>query len=990
MSRGFRFSLAGLVVAILPATASPGAQLRDVVTDHAITSWGPRDGLQPGTIRALAQDADGYLWVGCDAGLFRFDGVRFLSARVLGVELISQAAVNALHSGRDRALWVGFGTGGGVAQIRDGVVRNYGIHDGLPQSPVMTIVEDQSGTIWVGTDEGLFRRITDTWLETPHNEGLPDEAVYTAYVDPSDDLYVASKAGIFRRRHATATFEQLESSDNRGPDSGPNSINVPRSFVRGADHGVYVADWEIGYRPLSGSAAWRDSRERGRGRQLLHDRRGNLWVGTQGQGLWRVRARGGLGAPLERLTSMTGLPSDGVFALIEDRDGNIWAGTTEGLSRLTPRRIVQLTDFGMVVAVHHSPDGSIWVGTPDELLRFPSGEFGAPTVQLQVPAGPLRAMHVDEHGTVWAATHSGVSRVQRGAMSLRIVAGTSALQQIELITSDNNGGVWLYDLAHGLKHWSNGDLVSTGASVPPNASISAMFADGLGRLWIALSDGRLACAHNNSTQLFGEQDGYSAGVGRHIYQDLLGNVWIAASGGLIRFRAGQFSSLRSGTRFPPTDLTAVMRDGNGSLWVGTSTGIIRVAAQEFDAALADPRHVVRYRLFDRSDGLAGLPLASYSNQRVAQMNDGRLLFVTARGLTLIDPRILSDPKDPAPIKVDYVTVDDQTIKPRQSERLPAGSARLEIAYTESNLTNPLRTRFRHKLDGFDRDWVDAGSRRQAFYTNLPPKDYTFRVIASRPDGTWSDAGALWQFSIAPVFYQTRWFYVLSFGGLALMFWVTWQLRLQQVRREHSLVLTERVRLSRELHDTLLQSMVGAALQFDAIASEIENMAPGTQQRFNRVRSHIEDSVRSARQSIWELRHPDAGKRDFVAALHEEGQHVSEMNGVGFELSLTGQPSACTQKMGAQLLRIGREAILNAARHAHASKIKVLVDYQPGTIGLRVVDNGRGFDVARFTEHSMDHYGLVSMKERARELRAVFNIESGHNGTEVSLLVHLDR
>jgi signal transduction histidine kinase len=299
----------------------------------------------------------------------------------------------------------------------------------------------------------------------------------------------------------------------------------------------------------------------------------------------------------------------------------------------------------------------------------------------------------------------------------------------------------------------------------------------------------------------------------------------------------------------------------------------------------------------------------------------------------------------------------------------------------------LKTRFRYRLDGFDSGWVDAGNRRQALYTNLPPGDYAFHADVSSDEGRWSETEALWAFSIAPRFYQTWWFYGVVAVAAAGFIWGAWALRVRQLRRQFSLVLGERVRLSRELHDTLLQSLVGVALEFDAVSKSIDSTPEVAKARVVRIRERVEEYIREARRSIWSLRSPALETGDLVEALRDGATRAMSDQPVELEFSVTGVPQRYASDVEHQLMRIGQEAVLNAARHAHAQTIRMHLDFGPQTVALRVADDGQGFDLQRTAEGTTDHYGITTMRERAEQVGGHVTITSqpGH-GTLVEAVV----
>jgi signal transduction histidine kinase len=354
--------------------------------------------------------------------------------------------------------------------------------------------------------------------------------------------------------------------------------------------------------------------------------------------------------------------------------------------------------------------------------------------------------------------------------------------------------------------------------------------------------------------------------------------------------------------------------------------------------------------------------------------DGRLWFLTVQGVTIIDPRALHTERAPTPLRIDTVVVNDRTIDTKDGVRLAPGVTRLAIDYAVPDLTSPLRTRFRYRLDGFDKEWVDGGTRRQAIYTNLPPGAYQFNLQAAAEDGSWNRAAIAWGFAVRPAFYQTSWFYVLCTLGLAAMLWGAWQLRLAQVRKQFTLLLGERVRLSREIHDTLLQSLVGVTLQLDQIANDLDGPADTTRNQFVRMRKQVEEYIREARQSIWNLRSSVLDRCDLATALRQTGERAAD-NAVAFDFSVSGDARRFESTVEEQVLRIGQEAVTNAIRHAQAQRIRMELQYGESDVTLRVSDDGRGFDTAGMGDNKDDHWGVMSMRERAETVGGVFRISS---------------
>ena len=950
-----------------------GAELRGVFTDYSLTTWGLAEGLSSGAIWAIAQTEEGYLWLGTDAGPVRFDGVRFVSWEALGLPPLPNVPVRALSSSRDGSVWFGFGAQGGVIRLHKGEVLHYGPNEGLEEGAVMMLFEHPDGTFWAGSQRGLYRLVENRWER--FEGGLPAAAVHAAYVDRSGSFLVGTAKGTFRRNPGQNRFEQADTFSEAVEDISEDRFGT-----------LWVSDQIVGFRQLHDRGMPTPSTEKARGSRLLHDRRGNLWVGTFSRGLWRVRLDPKKRTPtIEKTTALTAFS---VTSLFEDREGNLWAGTASGLNRLTPYKVTPITDLGLVRAVESTPDGSIWVGTVDGLFRFHDGDVSLRDGP-EVLSAPLSAMHADEHGTLWVATEQDLFRFKEGHLStVPLPVGRRA--GIRSISSDAQGGLWIHDLERGVSLWNGGQFEPL--DLPTHlrgVGITVSYPDRDGRIWFAFANGWIGVVgRGRDAQFYGPHDGLDAGVYRAIYQDQDGVIWLGGTEGLTRFSDGRFATLHTANGFPAGTVTAIVEDNAECLWLAIqATSIVQIRRTELESALANASHRPHYSVYDTSDGLAGTP-RWFEHQSAVRAKDGRLWFVGGRGVTVIDPATLTVESDaPVRVRIESAYIDDRRVQTVSQAQLPPRTTRLEIQYAVQNLASPLTTRFRHRLEGVDANWIDAGSRTEAFYTNLPPRRYQFQVIASNDDGTWTEPAAVWDFSIAPMFYQTTWFAAICVAAAIAAVAGIWRLHVRQVRQRFALLLGERARLSREIHDTLLQSLVGVALQLDVIANDLESSAPPAKDQFVRMRKNVEEYIREARQSIWDLRSLKLGCTDLAAALREAGEQATSGAPVGFRLTVKGTPRRCPAKVEEQLLRIGQEAILNAVRHAQPKEVCAELQYNDESVVLRILDDGHGFNPECVVAEAEGHYGLVSMKERAEEVNGAFKISSHvGRGTVVETVV----
>jgi signal transduction histidine kinase/ligand-binding sensor domain-containing protein len=949
--------------------------LRDVLTDYTFTSWSRKDGLA-GPVWAIAQDADGFLWIGTDEGLLRFDGVRFASWETLGGTPLPHLPVRALHIASNASLWVGFGGTGGIARIQGKAVHVYGLDEGGRTGAIAAIAEDPSHVMWAAASEGLFRLSGDLWHRRGTPEGLPDGAAVSITVDAAGTLWAGTVAGLYSRTSESPEhFQQVE-------PSGDSTRFL--SLTAGPDGKMWTSDPVIGFRAIGASLATDPDERSGRGYRMLHDRDGNLWVGTIGQGLWRVRHGDTGGRPrVERATVLSGLSSDAVRSVFEDRDGNIWTGTTEGIDRLVQHRITPWTSIGLVGTIDAGKDAHIWVGTEDEIIRFSAthGAWGPDNVRL--PLRSPRAIRADGSGTIWVSTNDDLFRIDGNRAALVPFPPGIPASWTEAITADRRAGVWVAAIGGQILHDAGGRLqVFDHVDALKDARIMAAASDRHDHLWLAYTGSQVGVLSGKGQfRSYGTAQGLVPGPYYAIYEDTAGDIWVCGASGLSRFNGDGFSSVGRSNGVPLGGVYAMTEDEQQYLWLATSAGIIRLAKSEFDLAAANPNDPMHFRLYDTSDGLAGFP-ALLGDRNAIRAEDGTLWFVTSRGLSIVNPKTLAATRPTPRVMIDEIRADDRLIT---STSLPAGTAKLEIGYTAPDLTYPLKTRFRYRLEGFDTDWVNAGARRQVLYTNLPPRSYAFHVSVSGEEGRWSESPATVIFSIAPRFYQTLWFYPLCALVVTGIIAGAWQLRLRQLRRQFSLVLGERVRLSRELHDTLLQSLVGVALEFDAVSKSLETSPASAKERVVKIREHVEEYIREARRSIWSLRSPALETGDLIEALRESAERATASQSIDFSFTFSGTPRRLGAPIEHQLLRISQEAVLNAVRHAEPRHIRMLLDYGDNDtlVILRISDDGTGFDPRRTAEGTTDHYGIITMRERAQQAggQVTINSEPGH-GTVV--------
>jgi signal transduction histidine kinase/ligand-binding sensor domain-containing protein len=972
-------ALAMALLALTPQLAlgsSPGSaqtQRADPLDAYTIRSWNETDGLASGAVWSISQDAEGFLWLGTDAGLIRFDGVRFVAWRDR-LPALPQSRVRALCNARDGSFWVGFDSLGGITRIRGRQVTQFRSPDGFDDTGVTGIVEDSAGTIWAGTRYGLYRFRGQQWEKLRAREHLPETWVFGLRVNRNGELWVANEAGVYRRNAERDVFQLVERSDRTMQGFGVEIV----------DGVTWITDPQIAFKRAGEPRGSRRASGIGNGVQLLHDRRGTLWIATIGQGLWRARVAGTTVPVVEAMTARNSPLTDDIRSLFEDRDGNLWVGSSVGLHQFSPKIVMSFTDVGVVRAVEATPEGSVWLATADGLLQIAGLRKRRYDEGDGLPSGSVTALHVDRRGRLFVATADGLALFRDGRFVPIPSDKIPRPLNINGMSADSHGNLWVSNSPQGVFVWNGREITPFDAFAEVDGrDIYVVHADRDNRLWFTLTGGRIGTIEQNGKlQIRRSPTHLQRTLGPPIYEDSHGAIWILEDNALHRLAAETIVTATSINALPRL-LSAMVEDEAGDFWIGAGTGVLRVSRAEFEQLARNPSHQLRFSLYDRSDGLTAMPTRR-GRPAAVRARDGRLWFVTGNGVAVIDRTIAAN-APPPPVHIDAIIVDDQRVNPISGAHLPGGTARIEIDYTAVSFTSPTKVRFRYRLDGFDRDWYDAGTSRQAIYTHLPPGRHRFQVVSVNHEGTWSRPAA-WDFMVTPRFYETTSFYLVGTATIVLIGLALWRLRLYQIRREFALVLGERVRLSREIHDTLLQGLIGVALQFEALSSTLESSPSSAKQHLVRLRRRVEAYIREARQSIWNLRSPILERHDLTEALRDACQLATEGTSVELTFTFTGAPRRCPPKIEEQLLRIAQEAVTNAVRHAQPTRIHLQLHYDPGAVHLCVSDDGRGFDPVGSSE-TRGGYGLQSMRERAGQVGGCCRIvTSPGKGTRVEVTI----
>jgi PAS domain S-box-containing protein len=794
---GPRYAVRTLEVCLFLALACSYASAFDsdrTIAQFAHTVWGPKDGA-PSVVTALAQSADGYLWLGSPDGLYRFDGVVFERYQPQSGGPFPVRPVNSLLALPNGDLWIGFRSGG-VSLLRNGNANDYTVREGVPNGAIWSFAQDREGTIWAATSNGLARLEGNRWKEVGKDWNFAGKSANTIFLDGQGTLWVSTEDTLVFLAPGARRFQ-------------PTGIRVGQvsQIAQAAGGKLWMAETTRSVRaiPLSDKRQPPDETEVQVGSiGILFDNEGALWITSLGDGLRRSPApellRGRIeefSTAFESFTAKNGLSDDFVRAILQDREGNIWVGTNNGLDRFRETNLVPVV-FPFKL---HEPvwvagtAGDVWVENPGAMVRV-HGRVENPGVMVRMHGGradrghPLpsqaNSAYRDPAGAMWWLCLDAIYRYDAGNYT-RIALPPSfpkpfLATSIEA-TEDGSGALWLSAEREGLFYrkkgvWHRLETASEFARLSPRTA----FTDWMGRAWFGYEGGTIILLKDENIQeVFPANDSTVGSVraiegrGRHI--------WVGGELGLAFFDGNRFRRIVPADADTFGSVMGVEEASSGSLWLAESRGVIEIAATEIQQVLGDPSYHVKYRIFDSFDGLPGTFGAVTTTSRAIQGTDGKLWFITLNGIVSVDPANISTNALPPPVLIRSVKANGRQAGSLTNLALPPRTTDLQIGYTALSLAVPEKVRFRYRLEGVDNDWQDAGTRREAFYTRLGPGKYHFRVIACNNDGVWNEEGAHLDFNIAPAWYQTTWFrglYVLAFFTLL---WAGYRMRVHQLQAQ---------------------------------------------------------------------------------------------------------------------------------------------------------------------------------------------------------------
>ena len=979
--------IATLATAATPLLAKSAAALdpERAFTQYLRQAWGREQGFPGGQVYGLTQTADGYLWIAAEKGLVRFDGVSFRLFEPSGSMSATGPTVLGVAAAPDGSLWARL-RGPALVRFRHGSFENILPTVGLPGSVVTAMLH--------GRDDAML-------LATVGEGAVSYQSGATARV-------------IAPRHVLTASF----------------IISVAEM----RDGGIWFGTRDAGLLRVEGSRVTRITQglPNPKINCLLAGDDGDLWIGTdRGVTRWKAGAISGAGVP-------EGLSTVAAMGMIRDRDSNLWvAAGPRGLIRVNSGGVTILTDqdrpfAGDVTAVFEDRDRNVWVGTTTGIERLRDGVFTTYSTVQGLPAGGVGAIHVDTAQRMWIAPTRGglyllrdrtIERIspaglnddvvysitgagadvwigrQRGGLTrLRAAAGGSftadsftqadglAQNSVYAVHQTRDGALWAGTLSGGASRFHKGVFSTFGTSEGlASNTVASILESADGTLWFGTPNGISTLAHG-AWRRYAAGDGLPSNDINILFQDSGGTLWAGTAGGPAIFRGAEFHSPANMPNRLRGSILGFAEDKTGALWIETIDRVFRVRPSRADDKASAEYDV---REFSTADGLMTLEGVKRHRSLVADSR-GRIWLARTGGLAMTDPARGDSSSMPALIHVEAVSADGTAIDFLGSQRVPAGRRRITISYAGLSLAVPERVMFQYRLDGFDGDWSRPVAERAAVYTNLNPGPYVFRVKASNGEGLWTSTETSVRFDVEPSVWQTAWFRISAVLICALGGWGLFRLRVfhvsRKLNRQFEAQLAERTRIAQELHDTLLQGFISASMQLHVAADKLpaDSLAKPSISRVLELMGRV---IEEGRVAVRGLRSSRSAPHDLEEAFAGIREELAEAGHIEYRVTIEGEVRTLHPMVRDEVYRIGREALVNAFRHAGAGSVELELDYAPNRLRLHVRDDGRGIDPHVASSGTDGHWGIAGMRERAEKIGARFAIRSREGaGTEIELTV----
>ncbi len=1011
--RGARL-LRWIPVLLLALASAPGHALNPdrKLNQYGLQIWQTDSGLPQNSVRAIVQTRDGYLWFATREGVARFDGIEFTVYNRRNTPQLLSNDIRGLLQDREGSLWIS--TADGLTRLNRSVFTAFTMAQGLPDNSIWSVFQGSEGAIWAVTAGGVARYSRGRFVPYTTHQGLSSNTVSGLANGPDGSVWIATDSGLDQIRNGRVAQHfvdsSLESETIRamasdasgnlwlGTQNGLQRLSNGKLRAYGVADGlpdsevdVLLADrfGNLWIGTPAGLAVMTDGKLKtytasnglpGNQIQILYqDREGTVWVGTN-RGIARI-----IHGTISVFSPKQGLSENLILAIDEDREGSLWIGTESGgVAILKDQKFMTLTDSDglsdeLVSSVLQDPRGHIWIGTDGGgLNRYDGGHVSVFAEKQGLTSDTILSLAADAKGNLWVGTPDGLNRMEHGRFTAAEATDLLPDEFVRSLLADSDGSLWV-GTRHGLAHIDDGHANTyTQADGLANDFVGALTKDTDKSLWIGTLHGLSHFLHGKFRN-YTKSDGLSSDIITALYLDSQGNLWIGTNGeGFdLAIKNKSHEEIHS---FPanlglPDVIDGILEDDSGHLWISSNTGIFRVRIGDLMDVAAGRIHTLPIASYGAADGMKIRECSGVGHPSSWKASDGTLWFSTLNGVAWIDPAKLQRNSVAPLVAIEQVTVDEKNMPLNGPIRIGPGHSRFSFHYAGLSFVAPQKVRFKYRLSGFDRSWIDAGTGRVAYYTNVPPGRYRFQVLAANNDGVWSTTPATFAFQLEPYFTQTYWFDLLCAILIFFLGWLVYRWRVHHVEARFSAVLAERTRIAREIHDTLAQGFVGISVQLELVAQMLTTSPQSVREQLNQTRKLVRDSLSEARRSIWNLRSNDAGTVDFASRFSTAIRQRTAGGPLETNIQFTGTYRPLPEEIESELLKIALEAVANVLQHAGATRVDIQVQYDVGRLKMQIEDNGVGLSADMPASRPEGHFGLIGMRERTQAIGGSFAVDS---------------